>query len=74
MTQAISKLSTQADLERRIEELERERSIEAQVLVSERQAIKIDQRRIEAERREIDEDWARLRAERGSLGRTHQSP
>jgi len=64
VAQAMSKLSMQAELERQIEQLEHERAIEAQVLVSERQSIEIERKRIEAERREIDEEWAKLRAER----------
>lgn len=64
IAQAMSKLSTQAELEKRIEQLEHERAVEAQVLVAERQAVEIERKRIEAERREIDEEWAKLRAER----------
>lgn len=62
--QAMAKLRTEAELEQRIEQLEHERAIEAQVLVSERQTLEIERKRIEAERREIDEEWAKLRTER----------
>jgi hypothetical protein len=62
--QAMAKLRTEAELEQRIEQLEHERAVEAQVLVSERQTLEIERKRVEAERREIDEEWAKLRAER----------
>lgn len=61
--QAMAKLRLEAELEKRIEELEHERAVEAQVLVSERQTLEIERKRVEAERREIDEEWAKLRTE-----------
>lgn len=64
IAQAMAKIRMEAELERRIEQLEQERAVEAQVLVSERQAVEIERKRVEAERREIDEEWAKLRAER----------
>lgn len=65
--QAMAKLRTEAELEQRIEQLEHERAVEAQVLVSERQTLEIERKRVEAERREIDEEWARLRKEQARI-------
>ena len=62
IAQAMSKLSVQAELERRIEILERERAAEAEILVAERQKVEIERRRIDAERQALDAAWAELRA------------
>jgi len=62
IAQAMSKLSVQAELERRIEVLERERAAEAEILVAERQKVEIERRRIDAERQALDAAWAELRA------------
>ena len=62
IAQAMSKLSVQAELERRIEVLERERATEAEILVAERQKVEIERRRIDAERQALDAAWAELRA------------
>lgn len=64
IAQAMSKLSVQAELERRIEILERERAAEAEILVAERQKVEIERRRIDAERRALDVAWAELRAQK----------
>jgi len=61
IAQAMSKLSVQAELERRIECLERERAAEADILVAERQKVEIERRRVDAERAELNERWAQLR-------------
>lgn len=63
IAQAMSKLSVQAELERRIEILERERAAEAEILVAERQKVEIERRRIDAERQALDAAWAELRRE-----------
>lgn len=63
IAQAMSKLSVQAELERRIECLERERAAEADILVAERQKVEIERRRVDAERAALNERWAQLRKE-----------
>lgn len=67
VAQAMSKLSTQAELEKRIEELERERAVEVEDLKAELRRVEIDQRRNEAERAQLDEEWKKLREEQARL-------
>ena len=67
IAQAIAKLSVQAELERKIEELEHERAVEVEDLKAELRRVEIDQRRNEAERAQLDEEWKKLREEQARL-------
>lgn len=68
IAQAMAKLRTDAELERRIEQLEYERSTEVADMLALRRAVDIERKRNEAERKQLDEEWARLREERQRAG------
>lgn len=67
IAQAMAKLQVQAEQEKRIEELERERAVEVEDLKAELRRVEIDQRRNEAERAQLDEEWKKLREEQARL-------
>jgi len=60
VAQAMSKLQVQAELEKRIEQLEHERAVEVQKFAAERNTLEIERRRNEAERKDLDEAWRKL--------------
>lgn len=68
IAQAMAKLRTDAELERRIEQLEHERATEVADMLALRRAVDIERKRNEAERKQLDEEWARLREERQRAG------
>lgn len=65
--QAMAKLRTDAELERKIEALEKERAVESEKLEAEVRRVKIEARRIEADRAELDAAWAKLHQERARI-------
>lgn len=67
LAQAMSKVRIEAELQKRIAELEQERAAEVQALSDDRRQVDLDRKRLEEERRELDEEWTRLRAERQIL-------
>lgn len=67
IAQAIAKLSVQAELERKFEELEHERAVEVEDLKAELRKVEIDRRRLEAERAQLDDEWKKLREEQARL-------
>jgi hypothetical protein len=67
LAQAMAKLATQADLERRIEELEQQRATEVEDLKADRRQVEMERRRTEGERAKLQEEWGKLRAEQERL-------
>lgn len=62
----MARLKTDAELERRIAELEKERSVEVEELAADQRANEVEKRRLEAERRQLDAEWAKVRSVQGA--------
>jgi len=62
--QAMSKLQTQAELERRIEELEAQRAEEAEQMLAAQSTVEVARLQMEAERKDLDNTWRKLNEER----------
>lgn len=65
--QAMAKLRTEAELEKRIAELEHAREVEVDDLKADRREVEVERRRLEQERAQLDEEWVKLKEERDRL-------
>lgn len=66
IAQAMAKVRNEAELERRIEELEHQRAVEVEELAADQRANEVEKRRLEAERRQLDAEWAKVRSAQGA--------